>query len=504
MENLERTRVLTEAGGIKVIMTSPNEVESGVYITCRTSIVLRLDDDEKKSCGFHVTRSKWDPYPWVGYVEPASVADFSGLRSGDCLLEIDGIDVVGLRVKEIASLIKKEPGTIINLQVWRNTEQNNYQDTCDDGAALSGPLPTLVRKLAKAVSGTVRTLECPVCLETAISPISQCVHGHILCSGCRSKTPRCPVCRVRLGQGRCLVADEVQRHIREAFEDTKIGQNQTQVNLSLREKLFGKMAKKFDILDGKKNHNLRGKNKPSLARLLLGGFEKAVSAENLVTIVENNQRTQDESPGAYRRLGELCQHDRTKSASTGELCITRSESMRINENINSYIATSSGHLINNTNNNTNTNTNNIIITSFPCPLSRKTNCREPINYNELVEHLGRIHIAPQVHFYDKKATIPIPLPFGSDSMYILHYEDEIFFFQYEDEVAWVTGTGPDREWILYGWGSDGTEVKLRKQIVKIHETTTNSLDAINLAPIPNALCINSIDLEIIFDNPIEI
>lgn len=169
-----------------------------------------------------------------------------------------------------------------------------------------------------------------------------------------------------------------------------------------------------------------------------GGFEKAVSAENLVTIVENNQRI-DESPGAYRRLGELCQHDRTKSASTGELCITQSESLRINENMNSFIATSSGHLSvpqtptwggsTESVNNTIANTNNIIINSFPCPLSRKTNCREPINYNGLVEHLGRIHIAPQVHFYDRKVTIPIPLPFGSDSMYILHHEDEIFFFQ---------------------------------------------------------------------------
>lgn len=86
MESLEGRRpvVLTEAGGIKVIMTSPNEVENGIYFTCRTSIILRLDDDDtsdKKSCGFHVTRSKWDPYPWVGYVEPGSVADFSGLRS---------------------------------------------------------------------------------------------------------------------------------------------------------------------------------------------------------------------------------------------------------------------------------------------------------------------------------------------------------------------------------------------------------------------------------------
>lgn len=150
----------------------------------------------------------------------------------------------------------------------------------------------------------------------------------------------------------------------------------------------------------------------------------------MVTAVENTQPV-EESPGAYRRLGELCQHDRAKSASTGELCTTaRNDSIRLTDNIRGYIATSSGHLsvpqtptwggstesVNNNN-------------SFPCPLTRKINCREPINADGLVEHLGRIHLVTQVHFYDRKATIPIPLPFGADSMYILHHADEIFFFQ---------------------------------------------------------------------------
>lgn len=36
--------------------------------------------NEKKFRGFHLTRSKWDPYPWVGSVEIESDAQISGLR----------------------------------------------------------------------------------------------------------------------------------------------------------------------------------------------------------------------------------------------------------------------------------------------------------------------------------------------------------------------------------------------------------------------------------------
>lgn len=60
-----------------------NDNTAGILFTCRTLVSLRLSDDEnhcRKSCGFHLTRSKWDPYPWVGYVEAGSVADHAGLK----------------------------------------------------------------------------------------------------------------------------------------------------------------------------------------------------------------------------------------------------------------------------------------------------------------------------------------------------------------------------------------------------------------------------------------
>merc|ERR1719410_1373285 len=38
-------------------------------------------------------------------------------------------------------------------------------------------------------------LECPICVETASSPIYQCKEGHLICNVCVQKIARCPMCR---------------------------------------------------------------------------------------------------------------------------------------------------------------------------------------------------------------------------------------------------------------------------------------------------------------------
>lgn len=38
------------------------------------------------SCGFHLTRTKWDPYPWVCGVDPDSAASQAGLQVRDYVL----------------------------------------------------------------------------------------------------------------------------------------------------------------------------------------------------------------------------------------------------------------------------------------------------------------------------------------------------------------------------------------------------------------------------------
>ena len=58
------------------------------------------------SCGFHLTRSKWDPYPWVNGVEGGSAAEVAGLQPGDCVLEVNGEDVLGQKISEVASRVR--------------------------------------------------------------------------------------------------------------------------------------------------------------------------------------------------------------------------------------------------------------------------------------------------------------------------------------------------------------------------------------------------------------
>jgi hypothetical protein len=44
--------------------------------------------DATSGFGFHLSRSKWDPYPYISRVDKASFASSSGLREGDCVLEV--------------------------------------------------------------------------------------------------------------------------------------------------------------------------------------------------------------------------------------------------------------------------------------------------------------------------------------------------------------------------------------------------------------------------------
>lgn len=70
-----------------------------------------------QNCGFYLTRGKWDPYPWVSNVDENSVSSLAGLKPGDCLLEVNGEDVVGQKISEIAEVVKSKPDKV-SLLVW--------------------------------------------------------------------------------------------------------------------------------------------------------------------------------------------------------------------------------------------------------------------------------------------------------------------------------------------------------------------------------------------------
>lgn len=74
---------------------------------------------EGGSCGFHLTRTKWDPYPWVCGVDHGSAAHTAGLKVGDCVLEVNGEDVLGLRVSEIAPRVRARQSDL-TLLLWNS------------------------------------------------------------------------------------------------------------------------------------------------------------------------------------------------------------------------------------------------------------------------------------------------------------------------------------------------------------------------------------------------
>ncbi|CAH1255879.1 unnamed protein product [Diabrotica balteata] len=182
---------------------------------------VRLIQIEKTSaqCGFHLTRSKWDPYPWVSSVDNDSAASSSGLKTGDCVIEVNGEDILGKRISEIAEIVKSKPEQV-SLLLW-NADIDAH---CTHETLCCGPLPRQLQKLSSCLTTILAFLECPVCLDTISSPTYQCDNGHLICIKCRTKTERCPVCRIRLHRGRSLMADHVFTAITDIFapyEETK-------------------------------------------------------------------------------------------------------------------------------------------------------------------------------------------------------------------------------------------------------------------------------------------
>lgn len=80
---------------------------------------VRLIEIEKNNsqCGFKLTRGKWDPYPWVSHVDEGLAAHTAGLKAGDCVLEVNGKDVIGMKICDIAEIVKSKYEQV-SLLLW--------------------------------------------------------------------------------------------------------------------------------------------------------------------------------------------------------------------------------------------------------------------------------------------------------------------------------------------------------------------------------------------------
>lgn len=140
---------------------------------------------------------------------------------------MNGEDVLGMRIADVANLVKSK-NDHVNLLLW-NT---NLSQQCESNLCC-GPMPLNYEKLAATVQTILTAIECPVCFNTIPSPFTQCQNGHLLCLKCRARSDRCPICRDRYSVVRCLLAEQIYTTLLETFslQDGPQGK--------IREKIFG-------------------------------------------------------------------------------------------------------------------------------------------------------------------------------------------------------------------------------------------------------------------------
>uniref|UniRef100_A0A1A9ZZS0 PDZ domain-containing protein n=1 Tax=Glossina pallidipes TaxID=7398 RepID=A0A1A9ZZS0_GLOPL len=88
---------------------------------------------ENGTLGLHLTRAPWDPYPWISSIQTGSSAYAAGLRIGDTVLEFNSCDILGLKISEIALLLKSHwlQDTRVNGNT-NNSKDNNSETDNDD------------------------------------------------------------------------------------------------------------------------------------------------------------------------------------------------------------------------------------------------------------------------------------------------------------------------------------------------------------------------------------
>ncbi|TMW52254.1 hypothetical protein DOY81_002657 [Sarcophaga bullata] len=189
---------------------------------------IKIDKSPNGACGFHLTRTKWDPYPWVSAVDDYTPAAKTDLKAGDCILEVNGCDVLGLRITEIAKLVKSSQHQV-TLLLW----STNCNTKCNEESLCAAPMPRTLQRLSLVVQSVLSLIECPVCRDTITPPAMQCQNGHLLCVNCRIRAEKCPVCRDRYYPRPALIAEQLQAAITSAFN---LCRNEDKV----RQKIFGR------------------------------------------------------------------------------------------------------------------------------------------------------------------------------------------------------------------------------------------------------------------------
>lgn len=108
--------------------SSSNSSNSGLKI-------CYIKSDADGTLGIHLSRMPHDPYSWISGVVGGSNAEKSGINVGDCVLEVNGEDMLGLRISEVAEKIRgkwsiSQNEKDVNLLLW-NSGVDNVSTPCN-------------------------------------------------------------------------------------------------------------------------------------------------------------------------------------------------------------------------------------------------------------------------------------------------------------------------------------------------------------------------------------
>ncbi|XP_055677810.1 uncharacterized protein LOC129786669 isoform X1 [Lutzomyia longipalpis] len=360
------------------------------------------------SCGFHLSRSKWDPYPWVSGVDKESPAEVTGLKAGDCVLEVNSEDVLGMRIAEIANMVKSRSDRV-TLLLW----STGLDPQCTPDSLCCGPMPQNLERLSASMSTILAAMECPVCMDTIPPPAIQCQNGHLVCAKCRMRADKCPVCREKYHLSRSLIAEQVYNSIRDAFN------LHDEMDGKLREKLFGaKAVRATSFIRTNNGSNNKSSSQSPTQKLLAKLMGKATSLDNL---------------SSTRHLTPLAEDNvnlKTKSFSSSEIFI-RPEAVSVMRGPSAVTPTlgtrrpPSCH----------TSTESVIEivvpkleNSFRCPSA--VECTASLTSAELRHHVLEVHGVPLLAFGTASAEISLPprTPVENACL-LLQLEQKIFWLR---------------------------------------------------------------------------
>ncbi|KAF5275362.1 hypothetical protein FQR65_LT04190 [Abscondita terminalis] len=397
-----------------------------------TTRLVEVGKFNSESCGFHLTRSKWDPYPWVCKVDEGTAAELAGMQPGECVLEINGEDIVGKRISEIAERVRSGSNQI-SLLLW-----NSGVDTrCSPESLCCGSMPQNLQRLTTCMSSILSVLECPVCLDTISPPVYQCDNGHLVCLRCRTRTERCPVCRIRLTKGRSLLAEQVYHTISDVFELNGDSQQNQKTKI---QSIFKLNAKKKNVPDIKVTQSPTNKflakiiGKSSSVDNLSNDHKAAVTARH---VLENN-------------FGNTL---KAKSLSTSEIfktspCNSRTGSFH-NINGTRYVdkrflnlenGDDSGPASYHGSTESMDQSLNLEVAAtinvkvlYPCPYL--DTCTTTIKDFDMIKHFQDAHNGPLVQYFQSKVQLPFRILRSQDDIcYVLHAMHNTFFLRIMDSV----------------------------------------------------------------------